>query len=264
MNLFNFNPADFLSFLLTLMRISIVLFIMPFFGGRVAPAPLKAALCLILTLAVWPVLGFPGKLLPANAWAIVLMLIGELTLGLVLSIVVNILFAAVQTGGSLVGFQMGFSMINVADPVSGANESITGHFIYMVTFLTFLILDGHLMLIRGLAESFRLIPPGGLYLTPGLAKQVLDLSSQIFVLGIRIAAPVMLAVFLVDLAIALIGRAAPQMNILAFGFPLKIITGFIFLGLIFTILARFVGDFILGLDDIFNTIFALGSKGSAR
>lgn len=262
MNLFNFNPADFLSFLLTLMRVSLVLFIMPFFGGRVTPAPVKAALCLILTIAVWPTLSFPGQALPANIWALMLMLIGELTMGLTLSIVVNIIFAAVQTGGSLIGFQMGFAMINVADPVSGVNESITGHLMYMVAFLIFLILDGHLFLIRGLAESFRLVPPGGLYLGPALGRQVLELSSQIFVLGIRIAAPVMVAVFLVDLAIALVGRAATQMNILAFGFPLKIITGFIFMGLMFTIMSRYVGGFIAGMDDMLYSIFTLGTSGA--
>ncbi|EMG37846.1 flagellar biosynthetic protein FliR [Desulfocurvibacter africanus PCS] len=259
MNLFNFNPADFLSFLLTLMRISLVLFIMPFFGGKVTPVPLKAALCLILTIALWPTLSFPGQQLPANTWAIVVMLIGEITLGLVMGIVVNVLFAAVQTGGSLIGFQMGFSMVNVADPMTGTNESITAHFMYMVTFMTFLILDGHLLLLRALAESFQRIPPGGLYLSPALAREVLGMSSQIFVLGIKIAAPVMVAVFLVDLAIALVGRAAPQMSILSFGFPLKIITGFLFLGLMFTIMARYVGQFIINMDAMFHSIFMLGA-----
>ncbi|MFO7595180.1 MAG: flagellar biosynthetic protein FliR [Desulfocurvibacter africanus] len=259
MNLFNFNPADFLSFLLTLMRISLVLFIMPFFGGKVTPVPLKAALCLILTIALWPALSFPGQQLPANTWAIVVMLIGEITLGLVMGIVVNVLFAAVQTGGSLIGFQMGFSMVNVADPMTGTNESITGHFMYMVTFMTFLILDGHLLLLRALAESFQRIPPGGLYLSPALTREVLGMSSQIFVLGIKIAAPVMVAVFLVDLAIALVGRAAPQMSILSFGFPLKIITGFLFLGLMFTIMARYVGQFIINMDAMFHSIFMLGA-----
>ncbi len=260
MNLFNFNPADFLSFLLTLMRISLVLFVMPFFGGKVTPVPLKAALCLILAIAVWPALSFSGLRFPADIWSIVLMLIGEITLGLIMGIVVNILFAAVQTGGSLIGFQMGFSMVNVADPMTGTNESITAHFIYMVTFMTFLILDGHLLLLRAMAESFRLVPPGGLYLTPGLAHEVLKMSSQIFVLAIKIAAPVMVAVFLVDLAIALVGRAAPQMSILAFGFPLKIITGFVFLGLMFTIMARYVGQFIIGMDAMFHSIFMLGAR----
>jgi len=264
MDLFNFNPADFFSFLLTLMRISLVLFIMPFFGGRVTPAPVKAALCLILALALWPALSFPGNHFPANLWAIMLMLLGEITLGLTLALAVNFLFAAVQTGGQLIGFQMGFTMVSVADPITGVSEAVTAHFLYMVTLMIFLILDGHLFLIRGMAESFRLVPPGGLYLTPALGDQMLRLSSQIFVLAIKVAAPVMVAVFLVDLAIALVGRAAPQMHVLAFGFPLKIMTGLLFLGLLFTILSRYVGDFIIGLDAVFHSLFVLATPEGTR
>lgn len=259
MSLFSFDPASVFGFLLTLMRISLVLFVLPFFNSRSAPTPIKAALCLVLALALGPTIGFSGRELPPDIWSIALMLIGELTMGLTLSLLVGFLFAAVQTGGSIIGFQMGFAMVNVVDPMTGVQETATAHFLYMLTTLVFLHMGGHLLLLKAFAESFRLVPPGGLYLSPGLSIRVIELSSQIFVLAVRIAAPVMVAVFLVDLAIGLISRAAPQMHVLVFGFPLKITIGFIFLGLMFTLLTRHVAGFIADLNDMFLAAFLLGS-----
>ncbi|MDQ7032818.1 MAG: flagellar biosynthetic protein FliR [Desulfonauticus sp.] len=254
MDLFNFSPQNFLSFLLTLFRISIILFFMPFFGAGGLPARIKAAITLVLSLALWPYLHFPASYFPAHPFGIAVMILGEALLGLTLGLIIHFLFAAIQTGGELIGFQIGFAMINVLDPVTGTSESVTAHFLYMVGILTFLNLNGHLFLLKGLAESFKLVPPGGLFFSPGLVKNMLAFSSQIFVLAIKIASPVILALFLIDLALALISRAAPQMNVLFVGFPLKIIVGFLFLGLLFEIMAIYIQGFISNLGLYFTTI----------
>jgi flagellar biosynthetic protein FliR len=261
MDLFTFDPQEFLSFLLTLFRISLILFLMPFFGGRVLPTPVKAALCLVLTLGVWPTLSYSGTLFPGNTVSIVLMLVGELFTGLVLALMVQVIFSAVQTGGNIVGFQMGFAMINVADPLTGGNETIAAHLLYMISILTFLTLNGHLYLLQALADSFKILPPGGLYVTAELTDRVLEYSSQIFVLAVKIAAPVMVSIFIVDLSLALIGRAAPQMHVLVFGFPIKITVGFIFMGMLFTILARFILGFIEDMGPLFRELLHMGAPG---
>jgi len=254
MDLFNFDPAQALSFLLTLFRISLVLFVLPFFGGNSIPNAVKASLCIVLTLALFPHLSFPGTLFPKNPWMILMMILGELIIGLCLMLVVRFLFAAVQMGGQIIGFQMGFAMINVVDPLTGQQVVITSHFLYMTTLLTFLTLNGHLFLLQGLADSFDMIPPGGILLTPALGTGILSMASQIFILAIKISAPVMGALFLVDLALALVGRAAPQMHVLILGFPIKIAVGFFFLGIMFTTLARYVGDYIIGMAPMFRHI----------
>jgi flagellar biosynthetic protein FliR len=173
-----------------------------------------------------------------------------------LMLVVRFLFAAVQTGGQIIGFQMGFSMINVIDPLTGQQVVVTSHFLYMTTLLTFLALNGHLYLLQGLADSFALVPPGGILLGPALGQGLLRLAAGMFTLGVKIAAPVMAALFLVDLALALIGRAAPQMHVLILGFPIKIAVGFFFLGILFTTLARHVGSFILDMGPTFRGLLA--------
>jgi flagellar biosynthetic protein FliR len=256
MDIFNWDVAHVFSFLLTFLRISLVLFMMPFFGGESLPHSVKAAFCLVVSLALWPHMSFPGVQMPAHPLQIVLMLVGELILGLVLSLAVHFVFAAVQTGGQIIGFQMGFVMVSVVDPLTGISEAVTAHFLYMVSLLVFLSLDGHLFLFQALGKSFALVPPGGLLITKALCDNVLGLSTKMFVLAVKIAAPVMAVMFLVELALALISRAAPQMHILMIGFPLRIGVGFFFLGLIFSLIATYMGNFIADLGGLFYNIAA--------
>lgn len=257
MEFMGLTPETVLSFLLTLFRLSVVLFLLPFFGGDKIPNPVKAALLLVLTLAIWPYLRLPATAFPAQPLAITLLLLGELVLGLTMGLVVQFIFAAIQTGGQLIGFQMGLTMVNVIDPMSGQSEGVTAHFLWMVAMLTFLSLNGHLMLLKAVALTYEVIPPGGMSLTPALAGQVLAASGQIFSLAVKIAAPIMVALFLVDLGLALVARAAPQMNVLFIGFPLKIGVGFLFLGMLFTIMADFVQDFIGQMMRMYEGMFNL-------
>jgi flagellar biosynthetic protein FliR len=257
MDIFNFDPRMVLSFYLTLFRISVVLFVMPFFGDTL-PNVIKAAILIVLTLAVWPKLSFPASYFPAHPMNLAIMFAGEVVLGLTLGCIVRMIIAAVQVGGAIINFQMGFTMVNSFDPLTGQQEPMTTHFIYMCTMLTFLSFNGHLHLISALGTSFEVVPPGGLFLTPELMSEVMIFSKQMFILGIRIAAPVIMALFLVDLALALISRTAPQMNILVMGFPLKIGVGFLFLTYVMEMMSEYVTSFISSMDDVMLHLMKLG------
>lgn len=257
MDLFAFDPRQVISFYLTLFRISVVLFVMPFFGDAM-PNVIKATLLIVLTLAVWPKLSFPPEYFPAHPASLVAMFAGEIVLGMALGIIVRMLIAAVQIGGAIINFQMGFSMVNSIDPLTGQQEPMTTHFLYMCTMLTFLALNGHLHLLRALGTSFEIVPPGGLFLTPRLMTEIMLFSKQMFVLGVRIAAPVILALFLVDLALALISKMAPQMNVMTMGFPLKIMVGFLFMTYIMELMTDYVTSFIMAMDGVFLHIMKIG------
>lgn len=254
MELFNLQATDFFSLFLTIIRVSLVVFLLPFFGAGAIPNAVKGAFCMVLSLAIWPRLSFPGSLLPQDTLGLCLMLLGELVLGLVLDIIINFLFAAVQTGGHMVGFSMGFSMMNVLDPMTGSSDSVTAQLMHQCTILIFLSMNGHLFLLTSLAQSFQLVPPGALLINPALASSVLRFSAEIFILAVKIAAPVMASLFLVDLALALVSRAAPQMNVIQIGFPAKIMVGFLFMTLTLTALAHYVGDFIGQLGPLYAAV----------
>ena len=257
MDIFAFDQATFFSFLLTLMRVSLVVFLLPFYGGDSIPPMVKAFLCLLLTMALWPQLSFPGQALPTHPFGLMLVMLGELILGLMLGMCVHFIFAGIQTGGEIMGFQMGFTMVTLADPLSGAQVSITSHFLYMVALLVFLVLDGHLVLLKGLADSFALIPPGGIYVGAAVTTNVLKLSADMFSVAVQIASPVIAALFMVELTLALMGRAAPQMNLLTLGFPLKIAVGFFFMGMLFSVLAVRMEETIIDIGPLFDQLMRL-------
>ncbi|WP_432737219.1 flagellar biosynthetic protein FliR [Maridesulfovibrio sp. FT414] len=259
MSFFDFNPADLMSFYLTLFRVSIVLFLLPFFGGQSIPTMVKGALTLVMAFAIWPYIHVDGSLMPSSPWNIAIMIMGELILGLVMGIAVNVMFSAVQTGGNFIGVQMGFSMVNVLDPLTGTNEAVTAHFLYMTAILVFLCLNGHLYLMSAMVESFKLIPPGQLLITSKLTTLIMTISKDLFILAVKVASPIIASIFVVDLALALISKMAPQMNVLMLGFPLKIMVGFFFLSMVFSILALYVGDYVAGLPSLMHQIMDAGS-----
>ncbi|MDO5484143.1 MAG: flagellar biosynthetic protein FliR [Desulfovibrionaceae bacterium] len=254
MDIFNYDQTAVLSLLLTMMRVSIVLFMLPIFSTNNIPTAVKAAVTLVFSLGVWPHLSLPGTALPAHPFDLGLMLLGEVVLGLILGMIVNFLFMGIQAGGELLGFQMGFTMINFADPMTGNQTGATAFFLWMVSLLAFLSLDGHLYMIKGFAASFQLVPPGGLLIGDVLLWQVLHLAAQLFVLALKIAAPVMVALFMVEVALALVARISPQVHIMEFGFPIKIGVGFFFVGLLLVVMADEVERFINGMDGIFINV----------
>lgn len=255
MNIFNFDVAQFLGFLLVFMRISIVVFMLPFFATDWLPVQVKAAVCLVLTLVLCPTAGISGTLLPAHPFGIALMLFGEMLLGLVLGMTVNCFFMGIQAGGEILGMQMGFSMITFADPLSGANTGVIAHFLYMVSMLIFLTLGGHLILLKGFAHSFSVVPPGSLLLREVLMDELIRMVGMVFVFAVRIAAPVMSVLLLVEVALGLMNRAAPQFPVMETSFPLKIALGFFFLSFLFLIMAEEVRKYILGIDGLFLNLF---------
>jgi len=259
MDLFHFDPNAMLSFLLTFMRVSIVLFLLPIFETQGLPAPWKAALCLVLTMAIWPTVSLPGTAMPAHPFDVALILLGEVILGMVLGLAVRFFFMGIQAGGELVGMQMGFSMLQFADPSSGAQTGIIAHLLYTATVLIFLVMDGHLYLLRAFSATFDYIPAGGLLISGPLFRQMLSLAGMLFTLALKIIAPVLAALFLVEVGLALMSRAAPQVHIMEVGFPLKIAVGFFFVAMLMILLSEEVRRYITGLEDMFINLLRAGS-----
>ena len=259
MDIFNFNYAEVLSFYLTFFRFSMFFLAVPFFNSANIPPQVKAAISFVLTLTVWPSIPISEIYFPKHPLDIAVMFLSEALLSLIVGMSISFLFAAIQTGGQVIGNQMGFSMVNTIDPLSGASETVTAHFLYMVTVLVFLGANGHLILLRGFTESFSFIPPGTLLINADIVAAIFSLSNMLFTLSVKVAAPILCVVFLVDLALALIGRAAPQMQIMVLGFPIKILVGFYFLVYMFAIIASYVEDYIYKLPTLLLNLLNLAS-----
>ena len=254
MDLFNADSTAFLSFLLTLMRLSIVVFMLPVFNTDGLPGLWKFSISLVLAMAIWPKVSLPGGAMPAHPFGIFLLLLGEVLIGFSLGLVTRFFFVGVQMGGEILAFQMGFTMITFADPSTGNSTGMLAYFLHMVAILVFLAMDGHLYLLRAVGATFSALPAGAFAMSDSLLLFVRELASALFSYAIRVAAPVMVALFFVEMILALMSRTAPQMQIIQFGFPLKIGVGFFFLGALFMVIGQETGNFITGLDGLLANI----------
>ncbi len=259
MDIFNLPADSILSFILTVMRVSIIMFMLPIFSSERTPMQVKAFATVVITLGIWPQLSLPGVAMPSHPMDLGLLFVNELVLGLIISMCINFVFMGIQAGGELFGFQMGFTMINFADPLTGNQTGITAFFLWMVSTLTFLALDGHLYMIQAFAMTFKVIPAGGLVLSDTLMTKVLDLSAHMFVIALKIAAPVMVSLFLIELALALVSRASPQVNIMDVGFPVKIGAGFFFLGMMLIIMSEYMENYIGNMESMLSSILQIAS-----
>ncbi len=230
MSLYNFDYAAFIGFTLVLVRMSGIILTMPVLGASTIPAYARIGLTAIIAYIVYMVAALPPVDMGMPMGRFTLMLAGELAIGLTIGFASQLIFSAVQFAGQLIGFQIGFGIVNVLDPTTNAQVSITSQFWNIVALLIFLAINGHHWLITASAKSFDLIPVLGFAPHAGLVDLVTTLTANVFVLAIKLAAPVMATMLLLNVALGLIARTVPQMNVFIVGFPLQIALGLFMIG----------------------------------
>ena len=240
----NWSLLQFQSFVLILMRVSPILFMMPILSSRDIPNLLKIGLTLTVGLILLPVVKIDPQFLPREPFQFGSLMIAELMIGFILSLSVQIIFAGIQLGGELVSFEMGFSMASVVDPQSGVSTPVISQFIYFMAILIFLAMDAHHWFFRAVYQSFLLLAPGEIHLRAELYSHLLNLMGNLFVIGVKLAAPVLAVMMFIKIAMGILAKAAPQINILMASFPLTIGIGLVLLALsIDLLLAYFEGLF---------------------
>ena len=229
------------GFFWVLVRVSIILFLLPLFGAKGIPIMWKAGLSMALAIILTPVVPSPEGF-PETTSEVIVGLISEVIMGLILGLGVKMLFSVVQIAGQFMAFQMGFAMARAVDPMTGIQSTALSQFLYLFTILIFFSVDGHHLFIRSLATSFYVVPPNTLRFDPSLAGVLIKISSQMFLLALKIAAPIMIALFLSNLCLGIVARTVPQVNILMVGFPINICLGLIFFGMVLRNLSPFLID----------------------
>ena len=223
------SPEQLYSFLFVLLRVSVILLLLPILGSVTLPTVWKAGFALLLTLLIYQVV--PRQPLAVRSGLEMIVTLGaELLLGLVLGLSVRLILTGFEMAGQFMGFQMGFTIVNVVDPQSGTQTSIMAQLNYILAILIFLMVDGHHYLIQALVRSFELVPPGGFALHAGVFTKLVKLSNHMFTVALKIAAPVMSALLLATIALGIVSKTVPQMNILIVGFPLNIGIGLLLFG----------------------------------
>jgi len=244
MDIISQNIDQFRIFLLVLVRCTVVLVFLPIFGSRSWPLLAKVGFVLLFSLILFPLARDRNWPLPASVMDYGLVVAAEMLVALCLGLAVDLVLAAVQLGGQLVGFQLGFSIVNVIDPQSGDQISIVGQFLYLITVLLFLVLNGHHLFIQALAESLTVIQPGRITLNQGLLNQIMHLTLTMFGLAIKLIAPALAVLLFSKTIMGVIAKAVPQINIMIVSFPLNIGVGLFFIGLSLAWLGTFMQVFV--------------------
>jgi flagellar biosynthetic protein FliR len=206
------------------LRVGGMLTFSPFLGDRAIPSRIKAGLLIVITGLLFPlVVRRPAPLAPVD-W--VQMVLGELLVGLLIGLSLQVVFEAMQFAGQISGIQLGLSLATLFDPQSEAESTALPVFFNLITLLLFLQLNVHHWVLRGLARSFDYLPVGSAVVGQLLSRELVRVVGALFVLGIQIAAPVLLATLMIDIVISFLSKASPQLPALLMGIPVKSLTGY--------------------------------------
>jgi flagellar biosynthesis protein FliR len=203
-----------------------MIIVAPMVGHQSVPVQVKVALGLFVSYVMYPVVAAQQHTVPLELAGITVVAVKEIFLGLLVGFVIGLIFSGVRLAGELIAFDMGISMANVFDPESNQSNPVVGEFLYIVMLLVFLTLNGHHFIFQSLHFLFNSVPLGGLTITAPLADWMIKLTGIVFILGVKMAAPVIVASFLMNVALAVLSRVVPQMNIFSVSFPLKIGVGY--------------------------------------
>jgi flagellar biosynthesis protein FliR len=227
------------AFLWPFVRILALVSTAPVLGDPSVPRQVKVMVAALLALVLAPTLG-PAAAVPIVSAAGVWILVQQVLIGVAMGFSMRLVFTAVQAAGEYIGLQMGLSFASFFDPMSGGSTVVVSRLLHMLALLIFLAIDGHLLLVAVLAESFETLPIADTPLAAGGWMSLVAAGSGIFAAGLLLALPLVTALLILNLAMGILNRASPQFSIFAVGFPLTLLSGIAMLYLLMPRLGAFL------------------------
>ena len=230
------NPEYLIGVFLVFVRIGGFFLAAPFFGHDWVPVRVRIFLAVILAYALSGLIVGPLPENASNTVGIMLCVGIEAVTGLALGFTAQFIFWGVQYAGELLGFQMGLGLAQVMDPSSGENNNPLGRILGLLFLLAFLLFDGHHYLLSALVRSFETIPLAGARVSAA-GPLMLDWTGEFITTALRLASPFMITIFLVDAALGVFARVAPQADLFSIALPLKLLVG---LGIFYFVIEHFL------------------------
>lgn len=235
--------------LLIIARLAGFFMMTPFFSYRTIPMTVRVGLVVMLAWMMFFAIDVPVFLLNGQFF---ILLLKEVTVGLMIGLLAYIILSAVQIAGGFIDFQMGFAIANIVDPQTGAQSPIIGQYFYIFALLFLVATNAHHLLLDGIYYSYEFI---GFYDMLPVGNEsfptfIIDSFAYMFMLAFQMAIPVVGSLFLVDIALGMIARTVPQVNVFVVGLPLKFMVAFL-------MILIFLGFYIMLLRNLFETMFEL-------
>ncbi|MBI5599092.1 MAG: flagellar biosynthetic protein FliR [Deltaproteobacteria bacterium] len=248
------------TFSFVLIRVASILFAAPFFGSSSVPARVRLGMAVIVSVIIAPVVGTAVHM-PDNAAAVAVSVFREGAIGAGIGLAARLVFSAVELAGELAGVQMGYAVATVIDPQTQNQLSIVAQFYNLMAMLLFFSMNVHLVFIAAIKRSFELIPPYGFIVAGGVTEGLLDMGGDMFRIGVKVAAPLIVALLLTNIAMGILARTLPQFNVFAVGFPVTIAVGLIVMAFSMPFMLSVVGRVYVEFS---HNIMGLLSAGAAR
>ncbi len=229
MNLLSSLPTAWEALFLVFCRVGTMMLVAPIFGSRGTSPQVRVFLGVTVAFVMYPVVAPPGTVLPSEPGAYLGRVAREVLIGALVGFVVLMTFTALESAGHVIGLQMGFSLANVINPLTSTSASLIDQFYSLVATLVFFTMDGHHLVLLGVERTFQLVPIDAAGSNLPAQDLVFGLGRDIFVTASRISLPVLTALLLTDVALAMVARSVPQLNVFVVGMPAKIAVGFVML-----------------------------------
>ena len=250
------------TFFLVLARWVPLVILAPFFAAKAMPASARIGIALALTVLVLPAAHQAAGTLPSTGMSLALLVLRETLIGALIGLFVSIPFYALEAGGRLIDSVRGARMAEVMAAPTAVRASPTGALLLLLGVVLFMAVDGHLLVISAVGQSYRTLPVGGALAADAPARVIplaLHLSAQLFLVAVGIAAPVIAATILVDLSLGMAGRVAPRLQLYFLGLPIKAMGGVALLLLTLTVMLWSIGGlFRLTIRSVSAAFTALG------
>jgi flagellar biosynthetic protein FliR len=215
------------SVLMVGLRVSGLVLFAPFFGSAVIPPRIKAVLVIAITAVLYPVYSPHLHAVTMAQWPA--LVASETVVGIAMGVATNAVFEGALMAGQILSVQMGYSLVNILDPLTQVDSTVIAFFHQSLAMLIFLGLDVHHWILLAVAHSFDYLPPGAATLNPMFVRALLHEGVIVLDLGIQIAAPVLAATLLADVVLGLMGKASPQMPLMLLGPAVKSMMGVLIL-----------------------------------
>ena len=245
--------------LLVFLRVSGLVMSSPLFGRKNLPNLAKIGFCAALTYLFF-VESVPVEqtFVYDNVLVLILLCLKELMFGMVLGYISYLFINLTFTGGQLIDMQMGFGMVSVLDVQSNISVPVTGNILNIATLLAFFGVNGHHRLIQIVYSTIKLVPVGSVNISPNIAVSAMEVFSTSFLLAVNVALPIIAAGLMTELALGVIIRSVPQINVFSIGYPIKILVGLFMLMLMIPIFGAFTStifdQMFVGLEKMFSAM----------
>ncbi|GAA5183887.1 flagellar biosynthetic protein FliR [Niveibacterium umoris] len=238
--MFTFSTTDWAAWLALYaypaFRILAMLASAPIFNNVALPRHIRLIVGLAITMAIAPALP-PSPAVAPGSFLVVGAIATEMMIGVAIGFTIRMVFVAVDLAGDLIGLQMGLSFAMFYDPSTAGQTTVLAQFLGLFASLIFLVLNGHLLMVETVVRSFEWLPAGGVGFHGDAAKIVARSATGIFVTGLMLALPAITTLLITNIALGVLTRAAPQLNLFALGFPITLTVGTLAVGACLPLLA---------------------------